>query len=94
MREELARRLCDAFNNEADRTRETYMTTPEEDRDRLGLWKAVADECIRQMEWIRTKNITVMAQRSEIFDGGNYPCPICGSNPTAPITLAPPDWHP
>jgi hypothetical protein len=43
----------------------------------------VADECVRQMEWVRREKMSQVAEREGVY---------CGSD--APITLAPDGWKP
>ena len=85
LREELARRLCDAFNGEADRIRaeeketgvpcfRTYKDDP------LLLWRQAADEAIRHMEWAR--------------DGRELAAWLHEEDDRPPLTLPPPDWTP
>ena len=70
MVEALARRLCDEFNAEADRTRETWKDNP---NDHLSLWRAAARECLRQMRWARKE------QRAwDEIHINQPPCGCCG----------------
>jgi len=73
LREELARRLSTIWQKE-------MQDEPDADVH----WNAIADECIRQMEWARRECVIP-------FQPDYDECEIDYS---APLTFAPADWKP
>jgi hypothetical protein len=109
LREDLARRLVQVvlLSNGGVEGPEPTIAKPGEiafsrvhDPDTFPLMSSfdflpLADEVLRQMEWARRHNVTVMAEHPEWLKetrGPNHPCPMCGSTPTGPLTLAPDGW--
>lgn len=95
LREALGHRLAAVFNGEAERInaeeKETGVPWPERYKDDYGLlWRAVADEVIRQMEWARRVDREMVVV--ELWEPGTMKPRRVVEN--GPLTLAPENWQP